>query len=241
MPAGSDAVRSLGLTKVYGRGEASVTALDGVDVGFARGEFTAIMGPSGSGKSTLMHCLAGLDTPSSGQVWLGDTELTALRDTELTTLRRERIGFVFQAFNLLPVLDARANMVLPIPAGLVVAELDRLPTLLSHRRHIDAETIARLSSGCTVGVPHCSSRSRCSGRMSTDPSPPPSGARPWGLSPEKVRCGAPQTRHSPENVRSGCRTDQVRGTTSGAPIRAASAVSSSGICWLSRSAATRIR
>ena len=103
------------------------------------------------------------------------------------------------------------------------------------------ETIARLSSGCTVGVPHCSSRSRCSGRMSTDPSPPPSGARPWGLSPEKVRCGAPQTRHSPENVRSGCRTDQVRGTTSGAPIRAASAVSSSGICWLSRSAATRIR
>ena len=113
-PTTSAAARSLGLTKMYGRGEASVTALAEVDVAFARGAFTAIMGSSGSGKSTLMHCLAGLDTPSSGQVWLGETELTALGDTELTTLRRERIGFVFQAFNLLPVLDARANMVLPM-------------------------------------------------------------------------------------------------------------------------------
>ena len=138
------AVRSLALTKTYGRGEASVTALDGVEVAFARGAFTAIMGPSGSGKSTLMHCLAGLDTPSSGQVWLGETELTALRDTELTTLRRERIGFVFQAFNLLPVLDARANMVLPMelagaspdPAwtDAVVARLG-LADRLTHRPH----------------------------------------------------------------------------------------------------------
>ncbi|WP_456926143.1 MULTISPECIES: ABC transporter ATP-binding protein [unclassified Geodermatophilus] len=110
----SAAVRATGLTKVYGSGEARVVALDGVDVTFARGGFTAIMGPSGSGKSTLMHCLAGLDTATSGQVFLGDTELTRLRDDELTRLRRDRIGFVFQAFNLLPVLDARENVVLPM-------------------------------------------------------------------------------------------------------------------------------
>jgi ABC-type lipoprotein export system ATPase subunit len=110
----SAAVRATGLTKVYGSGETAVHALAGVDVAFARGEFTAIMGPSGSGKSTLMHCLAGLDTATSGQVFLGDTELTRLRDDELTRLRRDRIGFVFQAFNLLPVLDARENVVLPM-------------------------------------------------------------------------------------------------------------------------------
>ncbi|MDQ3714739.1 MAG: ABC transporter ATP-binding protein [Actinomycetota bacterium] len=140
----SAAVRSQNLSKVYGRGEAAVTALDGVDVAFASGAFTAIMGPSGSGKSTLMHCMAGLDTPSSGQVWLGETELTALRDTQLTTLRRKRIGFVFQAFNLLPVLNARANMLLPMElAGLtpdpawtelVVARLG-LGDRLTHRPH----------------------------------------------------------------------------------------------------------
>jgi putative ABC transport system ATP-binding protein len=108
------AIRTAGLHKVYGRGEAAVTALREVDVSFRQGEFTAIMGPSGSGKSTLMHCLAGLDTASAGQVWLGDTELTGLNDAQLTTLRRDRIGFVFQSFNLLPVLDARANVLLPL-------------------------------------------------------------------------------------------------------------------------------
>src|SRR3954468_13512496 len=108
------AVRASGLRKVYGAGETAVDALRGVDVAFARGEFTAIMGPSGSGKSTLMHCLAGLDTATAGQVWLGDTELTSLRDDQLTTLRRERIRFVFHAFNLLPVLDARENITLPM-------------------------------------------------------------------------------------------------------------------------------
>jgi putative ABC transport system ATP-binding protein len=91
-----------------------VRALAGVDVAFDRGGFTAIMGPSGSGKSTLMHCLAGLDSATAGQVFLGDTQLTGLRDDELTRLRRDRIGFVFQAFNLLPVLDARENIVLPV-------------------------------------------------------------------------------------------------------------------------------
>jgi putative ABC transport system ATP-binding protein len=108
------AVRAAGLRKTYGDGETAVHALAGVDVAFTRGAFTAIMGPSGSGKSTLMHCLAGLDTASAGQVWLGDTELTRLRDDQLTRLRRERIGFVFQSFNLLPVLDAQDNILLPM-------------------------------------------------------------------------------------------------------------------------------
>ena len=108
------AVRASGLRKVYGSGETAVHALRGVDVAFARGEFTAIMGPSGSGKSTLMHCLAGLDTATAGSVWLGGTELTSLRDDQLTTLRRQRVGFVFQSFNLLPVLDALENITLPM-------------------------------------------------------------------------------------------------------------------------------
>ncbi len=110
----ADAARAVGLRKTYGTGETAVHALAGVDVAFSRGAFTAIMGPSGSGKSTLMHCLAGLDAASAGEVWLGDTELTRLRDEQLTTLRRARIGFVFQSFNLLPVLDARENIVLPM-------------------------------------------------------------------------------------------------------------------------------
>ena len=115
-PAASQgsAVRAAGLRKTYGSGETAVHALAGVDVAFDRGRFTAIMGPSGSGKSTLMHCLAGLDTASAGQVWLGETELTGLRDDQLTRLRRERIGFVFQSFNLLPVLDAQENILLPM-------------------------------------------------------------------------------------------------------------------------------
>ncbi|WP_209307747.1 ABC transporter ATP-binding protein [Geodermatophilus sp. DF01_2] len=121
-PSSAAAARARGLTRTHGHGETAVHALGGregdgtagVDVDVARGAFTAIMGPSGSGKSTLLHCLAGLDTATSGQVWLGDTELTGLRDDALTRLRRERIGFVFQAFNLLPVLDARENIVLPM-------------------------------------------------------------------------------------------------------------------------------
>jgi putative ABC transport system ATP-binding protein len=108
------AVRAVGLRKTHGSGETAVHALAGVDVTFDRGRFTAIMGPSGSGKSTLMHCLAGLDAATEGQVWLGDTELTRLRDDQLTKLRRERIGFVFQSFNLLPVLDAQENILLPM-------------------------------------------------------------------------------------------------------------------------------
>ncbi len=108
------AVRAVSATKVHGSGDTRVVALDDVSVDIPAGRFTAIMGPSGSGKSTLMHCLAGLDTLTSGEVWLGDTELGTLNDRRLTTLRRERIGFVFQSFNLLPTLDAYENIVLPI-------------------------------------------------------------------------------------------------------------------------------
>ncbi|MER5938251.1 ABC transporter ATP-binding protein [Streptomyces sp. NPDC001928] len=102
------------LVKVYRQGHTEVRALDGVTVGFARARFTAIAGPSGSGKSTLMHCLAGLDSATSGQVILGDTELTGLSDRELTRVRRDKVGFVFQSFNLLPQLTALENIVLPV-------------------------------------------------------------------------------------------------------------------------------
>ncbi|MEU6429089.1 ABC transporter ATP-binding protein [Microbispora sp. NPDC046973] len=108
------AVVARGLTKVYGEGDAAVHALRGIDVGFAAEEFTAIMGPSGSGKSTLMHCLAGLDTVTDGQVVIGDVEITGLNDKQLTLLRRERVGFIFQAFNLLPTLTAEQNIRLPL-------------------------------------------------------------------------------------------------------------------------------
>jgi putative ABC transport system ATP-binding protein len=102
------------VTKAYGAGETRVTALDAVDVDIERGRFTAIMGPSGSGKSTLMHCLAGLDTVSQGRIWIGDTEVTGLKDKQLTKLRRDKIGFIFQAFNLLPTLNALENITLPM-------------------------------------------------------------------------------------------------------------------------------
>src|SRR5680860_22849 len=108
------AARVIDLTKVYGRGEAEVRALDGVTLDIAAGEFTAVMGPSGSGKSTLMHCCAALDTPTSGTVLLGDTEIGGLDDKRLTRLRRERIGFVFQSFNLVPTLTAGENILLPL-------------------------------------------------------------------------------------------------------------------------------
>ena len=108
------AARAEGLSKVYGIGEATVSALDDVSVELAEGQFTAIMGPSGSGKSTLLHMLAGLDRPSSGQVFVGDVELSSLSDKALTMLRRDRIGFIFQSFNLLPTMTAAENIVLPM-------------------------------------------------------------------------------------------------------------------------------
>ncbi len=111
------AARAVGVTKVYGSGEATVTALDGVTVEIERGRFTAIMGPSGSGKSTLMHCLAGLDDVDSGEVFVGDTKVTGLKDKALTDLRRTKVGFIFQQFNLLPTLTAEENIVLPLAIG----------------------------------------------------------------------------------------------------------------------------
>jgi putative ABC transport system ATP-binding protein len=108
------AARAVGLSKVYGEGAAAVRALDDVSVDFERARFTAIMGPSGSGKSTLLHCMAGLDTPTSGQVFIGDVDLTMLSEKALTLLRRQKVGFVFQAYNLVPTLTARENITLPL-------------------------------------------------------------------------------------------------------------------------------
>jgi len=110
----TDIVSATDLSRRYGEGEATVDALDGVTVGFPRGAFTAIMGASGSGKSTLMHCLAGLDTPTGGSVVIDGVELGPLSDAKLTELRRDKIGFIFQAFNLLPVLTAEENLILPL-------------------------------------------------------------------------------------------------------------------------------
>ncbi|WP_324653613.1 ABC transporter ATP-binding protein [Georgenia sp. H159] len=126
----TSAVHARGLSKVYGNGDVAVHALRGVDVAFTAGEFTAIMGPSGSGKSTLMHLLAGLDTATGGQVVLGDTELTSLGDTELTLLRRERVGFVFQSFNLLPMFTALQNITLPCELAGQTADQAWLDTLV---------------------------------------------------------------------------------------------------------------
>jgi putative ABC transport system ATP-binding protein len=110
----TDIVSATDLRRRYGEGEAAVDALDGVTVGFPRGAFTAIMGASGSGKSTLMHCLAGLDAPTGGTVVIDGVELGSLNDAKLTELRRDKVGFIFQAFNLLPVLTAEENLVLPL-------------------------------------------------------------------------------------------------------------------------------
>ncbi|MEO5875423.1 MAG: ABC transporter ATP-binding protein [Streptosporangiaceae bacterium] len=112
--AGEFAARAQNVTKAYGTGDAQVVALDNVSAGIPRGRFTAIMGPSGSGKSTLMHCMAGLDSVTSGGVFIGDVELSKLDDKRLTRLRRDKVGFVFQSFNLVPTLTALENITLPI-------------------------------------------------------------------------------------------------------------------------------
>ena len=117
------AAHAVDLTKTYGTGDAVVRALDVVNVEFERGRFTAVMGPSGSGKSTLMHCLAGLDTPTAGRAFVGDQEIERLDDAGLTELRRDRIGFVFQSFNLVPTLTAGENITLPL--DLAGAEIDQ--------------------------------------------------------------------------------------------------------------------
>jgi putative ABC transport system ATP-binding protein len=120
---GSSAARATGLSKTYGAGEATVQALADVDVSFERARLTAVMGPSGSGKSTLMHCMAGLDKPTSGRSYIGEQELSSLDDTGLTELRRARVGFIFQSFNLVPTLTAAENITLP--TDLAGKEIDK--------------------------------------------------------------------------------------------------------------------
>lgn len=139
--AQSVAARTTDAVKVYGRGDAEVRALDGVTVSFAKGQFSAIMGPSGSGKSTLLHCLAGLDRLTSGTVHIGDVELGGLGDKQLTLLRRERVGFIFQSFNLVPTLSAYDNIVLPLtiagrkPDAAALAEVVRITGLGDRLKH----------------------------------------------------------------------------------------------------------
>jgi putative ABC transport system ATP-binding protein len=146
MPARAQAaVRATDVTRRYGKGDTAVDALRGVSLDLAGGELIAIMGPSGSGKSTLMHILAGLDRPSSGQVFVQDTEISKLRDNDLTKLRREHIGFIFQFFNLLPMLSAEQNIVLPLriagrkPDREWLAEVVSNVGLSERRRHRPAE------------------------------------------------------------------------------------------------------
>jgi putative ABC transport system ATP-binding protein len=136
-------------SKFYGSGDTTVKALDDVTVQFGAGQFTAIMGPSGSGKSTLMHCLAGLDTLTSGQVFIGDVDLSRLSERDLTLLRRDRVGFVFQAFNLVPTLTAAENITLPIDlAGRKPdpAWLDRIVTTVGLKDRLDHRP-SQLSGG----------------------------------------------------------------------------------------------
>jgi len=133
-PAGSTAeaaARAIDLSKVYGSGDTEVAALRGVNVEFHPGQFTAIMGPSGSGKSTLMHCLAALDQATSGRVFVGDADLSTLGDKELTRIRRDRIGFVFQAFNLVPTLTAIENITLPLDIAGRTPDKDWLDTVIT--------------------------------------------------------------------------------------------------------------
>jgi putative ABC transport system ATP-binding protein len=136
------AARAVDASKIYGQGEAEVRALDHISVDFEAHRFTAIMGPSGSGKSTLLHCLAGLDRLTSGQVFIGDVDISASNEKELTLIRRDRIGFVFQSFNLVPTLDAEENITLPLALAGKKADREwfdqiigilRLGDRLSHR------------------------------------------------------------------------------------------------------------
>lgn len=130
LPPGDFAARGVAITKVYGQGAARVIALDAITLGIPKNAYTAVMGPSGSGKSTLMHCLAGLDSVTSGQVYVGDIELGRLNDKRLTRLRRDKIGFVFQTFNLVPTLTAGENITLPLDIAGVKPDREWLDTVI---------------------------------------------------------------------------------------------------------------
>jgi putative ABC transport system ATP-binding protein len=139
------AARSVAAVKVYGRGDTAVRALDGVNLDFGKGRFTAIMGPSGSGKSTLLHCVAGLDRLTSGQVYIGGVELGALSDKQLTLLRRKKVGFIFQSYNLVPTLNALDNIILPLtiagqkPDGATLNDVVRITALGDRLKHRPSE------------------------------------------------------------------------------------------------------
>ncbi|HEX5097418.1 MAG TPA: ABC transporter ATP-binding protein [Acidimicrobiia bacterium] len=143
------AARTVGLVKDYGTAETAVRALDGVTIGVPRGRFTAIMGPSGSGKSTLLHCLAGLDAPTAGRVFIGDVDLTELSDRQLTLLRRSTLGFVFQSFNLVPTLTALENITLPMSLAAEKPDEDWLTEVIAtvHLRDRLSHRPSELSGG----------------------------------------------------------------------------------------------
>lgn len=148
-PASQPTVRTRGAVRVYGSGTTAVRAIDGIDVDVSAGEFIAIMGPSGSGKSTLLHCMAGLDRLTEGSISVGGTELGGLNDKKLTVLRREQVGFIFQAYNLVPTLNAAANITLPVDlAGDKVdrAWFDQIVDVLGLRDRLDHKP-AQLSGG----------------------------------------------------------------------------------------------
>ena len=192
------AARAEGLSKFYGSGEAAVAALNDVTVEVGEGQFTAIMGPSGSGKSTLLHLLAGLDRPTSGEVYLGDTEITSLNDKALTLLRRDRIGFIFQSFNLLPTMTAAENIVLPMRiAG----------------RKPDEHWVASIVE--TVGL---------TGRLRTAPRSSPAGSSsesprpgPWRPSPRSSSRTSRPAPWTPSPVPSCSRSSATRSTNSARP------------------------
>ena len=143
------AASAVGASKIYGKGDSEVRALDDVTVDFRSGQFTAIMGPSGSGKSTLMHCLAGLDSLTLGRAFIGEVDLSDLNERQLTHLRREKVGFVFQAFNLIPTLTARENIELPLDLGGVEPDaewVDRVIDAVGLRDRLDHKP-AELSGG----------------------------------------------------------------------------------------------
>jgi len=147
--SGRDAVRCEELARRFGEGAAAVDAIAGVSLAFPAGELTSIVGPSGSGKSTLMHCLAGLDRPTGGRAWVDGTEITALDDGDMTRMRRDKLGFVFQFFNLVPVLDAEENITLPLRIAGRDIDRDWLETLLETVGIADRRTHrpAELSGG----------------------------------------------------------------------------------------------
>jgi putative ABC transport system ATP-binding protein len=191
-PAASAARMTDGV-KIYGEGDAAVHALDGITAGFEQSHFTAIMGPSGSGKSTLLHCLAGLDNLSSGQVYLGDTELGSLKDNALTKLRREQVGFVFQAFNLIPTLNAQENILLPLSIAGKKPDQDwydqvvsavGLQDRLTHRPN-------ELSGGQQQRV--AAARALVTSRRSSSPTSRPATWTPWQAPNSSHSCAVPST------------------------------------------------